>query len=185
MTLSPNKRPTVIKRHSQSSYLRQNPCFYLTQTRPKLIIICQFISVLWNIEFVCMFMFTKYIIYIKDTVHASLLRSVWFFMDCSSPGSSVHGIFQAKILEWVAISPSRGSSWPRGGAHISCNSCTADGFFTTEPLESPQWASAVGKIPIFLSKVLHNDIYASKKIWYKDHPCNHYQFGLISYCYYY
>ena len=106
-------------------------------------------------------------------------------MDCSSPGSSVHGIFQAKILEWVAISPSRGSSWPRGGAHISCNSCTVDGFFTTKPLESPQWASAVGKIPIFLSKVLHNDIYASKKIWYKDHPCNHYQFGLISYCYYY
>ena len=31
-------------------------------------------------------------------------------MDCSSPGSSVHGIFQARILEWVAISSSRGSS---------------------------------------------------------------------------
>ena len=87
MTLSPNKRPTVIKGHSQSSYLRQNPCFYLTQTRPKLIIICQFISVLWNIEFVCMFMFTKYIIYIKDTVHASLLRSVWFFM---TPWTAAH-----------------------------------------------------------------------------------------------
>ena len=33
--------------------------------------------------------------------------------DCSPPGSSVHGIFQVKILEWVAISFSRGSSWPR------------------------------------------------------------------------
>ena len=33
-------------------------------------------------------------------------------MDCSSPGSSVHGIFQARILEWVAISFSRGSSYP-------------------------------------------------------------------------
>ena len=33
-------------------------------------------------------------------------------MDCSPPGSSVHGIFQARILEWVAISSSRGSSWP-------------------------------------------------------------------------
>ena len=87
MTLSPNKRPTVIKGHCQSSYLRQNPCFYLTQTRPKLVIICQFISVLWNIEFVCMFMFTKYIIYIKDTVHASLLRSVWFFM---TPWTAAH-----------------------------------------------------------------------------------------------
>ena len=34
-------------------------------------------------------------------------------MDCSLPGSSVHGIFQAEILEWVAISFSRGSSRPR------------------------------------------------------------------------
>ena len=34
-------------------------------------------------------------------------------LDCSLPGSSVHGIFQARILRWVAISPSRGSSSPR------------------------------------------------------------------------
>ena len=34
-------------------------------------------------------------------------------MDCSPPGSSVHGISQARILEWVAISSSRGSSQPR------------------------------------------------------------------------
>ena len=34
-------------------------------------------------------------------------------MDCSLPGSSVHGIFQARVLEWVAISYSRGSSRPR------------------------------------------------------------------------
>ena len=34
-------------------------------------------------------------------------------MDCSPPGSSVHGIFQARILEWVAIFSSRGSSQPR------------------------------------------------------------------------
>ena len=36
-------------------------------------------------------------------------------MDCSLPGFSVHGIFQAKILEWVAISFSRGSSHPSNG----------------------------------------------------------------------
>ena len=41
-------------------------------------------------------------------------------MDCSPPGSSVHGIFQMRILEWVAISLSRGSSWPRGWTRISC-----------------------------------------------------------------
>ena len=34
-------------------------------------------------------------------------------VDCSPPGSSVHGILQARVLEWVAMPPSRGSSWPR------------------------------------------------------------------------
>ena len=41
-------------------------------------------------------------------------------MDCSPPGSSVHGIFQARILEWVAISSSRGSSWSRDQSWVSC-----------------------------------------------------------------
>ena len=40
-------------------------------------------------------------------------------MGCSPPGSYVHRISQARTLEWVIISPSRGSSWPR----ISCSSC--------------------------------------------------------------
>ena len=41
-------------------------------------------------------------------------------MHCSLPGSSVHGILQARILEWVAISFSGGSSWLRDGTRISC-----------------------------------------------------------------
>ena len=53
-------------------------------------------------------------------------------MDCSPPGSSVQGILQARILEWVAISFSRGSSRPRDGTHISY---LAGRFFTTEPPE--------------------------------------------------
>ena len=51
---------------------------------------------------------------------------VWFFcdpVDCSLPGSSVHGILQAKILEWVAMPSSRGSSWPRDWSLISHVSC--------------------------------------------------------------
>ena len=40
-------------------------------------------------------------------------------MDCSLPGASVHGIFQARILEWVAISFSRGSSQPRDQTQVS------------------------------------------------------------------
>ena len=41
-------------------------------------------------------------------------------MDCSLPGSSVYGILQARILEWVAIPFSRGSSWPRDWTWVSC-----------------------------------------------------------------
>ena len=44
--------------------------------------------------------------------------------DCSPPSSSVHGILQARILERVAISSSRGSSWPRDWTWVSCISCT-------------------------------------------------------------
>ena len=41
-------------------------------------------------------------------------------LDCSLPASSVHGIFQARVLEWVAISCSWGSSWPRDWTYVSC-----------------------------------------------------------------
>ena len=41
-------------------------------------------------------------------------------MDCNLPGSSVHGISQARILEWVTILFSRGSSWPRDQIWVSC-----------------------------------------------------------------
>ena len=69
-------------------------------------------------------------------MHAKLLQScptLWDPMDCSPPGSSVHGILQARILEWVAISSSRGSSPPRDQKCICCVSCIAGGFFTAEP----------------------------------------------------
>ena len=46
-------------------------------------------------------------------------------MGYSPPGSSAHGIFQARILEWVAISSSRRSSQPRGWSRVSCISCIA------------------------------------------------------------
>ena len=56
------------------------------------------------------------------------------YMGCSLPGSSVHGISQARILEWVAISSSRGSSRPREQSCISSASPALAGrFLTTEP----------------------------------------------------
>ena len=54
-------------------------------------------------------------------------------LDCSPPGPSVHGVSQARTLEWVAMPSSRGSSPPRGWAWVSCVSCTAGVFFATEP----------------------------------------------------
>ena len=42
-------------------------------------------------------------------------------MDCSPPGSSVHGILQARIPEWVAMPSSRGSSQPRDQTPVSCS----------------------------------------------------------------
>ena len=55
-------------------------------------------------------------------------------MDCSLTGSSVNGISQARILEWVAISFSRGSSQPRDQ---TCISCIGRWVLTTEPSEKP------------------------------------------------
>ena len=56
-------------------------------------------------------------------------------MNCSRPGSSLHGIFQTRILEQVAIS--RGSSQPRAQTPTSCTSCFGRRFFTTVPPGKP------------------------------------------------
>ena len=83
--------------------------------------------------------------------------------DCSPPGSSVNEIFQARTLEWVAISYSRGSSWPSDLTQVSC---IAGIFFTDwatgEALESPhaRWLSVmqlVGATPL-----------SSQKLWKLD-----------------
>ena len=77
-------------------------------------------------------------------------------MDCSLPGSSVHGILQARILEWAAISFSRGSAWHRGCTLSPMSPALAGSLFTTsaswEPLLPPvalnEWLTGGGvKIP--------------------------------------
>ena len=55
-------------------------------------------------------------------MHAQLCPTLCHPMDYR-PGSSVHGIFPARILEWFAFSYSRGSSPPRDGTCVSCVSC--------------------------------------------------------------
>ena len=86
----------------------------------------------------------------KDRFPAKKSNSIWWWwwlshyivsdscdtMDCSLPDSSVHGIYQARLLEWIAIFFSRESSWLRHQTHVSC---IAGGFCTTEPLN--HWGS--------------------------------------------
>ena len=62
------------------------------------------------------------------SMHAQSSLTLWHHGLCLT-GYSVHGIFQAIILEWVAILFFRGSSWPRAR---TCISCTAGRFFTSE-----------------------------------------------------
>ena len=52
-------------------------------------------------------------------------------VDYSAPGSPVHEILQARILEWVAVLSSRGSSGPSDGTHSLKSPSLAGGFFTT------------------------------------------------------
>ena len=59
-------------------------------------------------------------------IHAKSLQStqtLWDPMDCSPTGSSVHGVLQARILEWVTMPSFRGSSQPRDGTFVSYVSC--------------------------------------------------------------
>ena len=76
--------------------------------------------------------------------------------DCSPPGPSVHGISQARMLEWVAIPFYRGSSWPRDWTHIYCIS---GNFFTTEPprkLRTVIWSSSstLGIRPVKMNSLI-------------------------------
>ena len=80
-------------------------------------------------------------------------------MDCSPPGSSIHGIFQSRILEWVAISSSRGSSRPRDWTCVSCTGrwilyhwATGEALFHTATAKSLQscptlWNPIDGSLP--------------------------------------
>ena len=87
-------------------------------------------------------------------------------MDCSLPGFSVHEILQARILEWVAISSSRGSSWPKDLTYISCGFCIAGGFFTTEPPRKPLHTYAYSETYIHIFIYVSICICVCVHIWF-------------------
>ena len=78
-------------------------------------------------------------------------------MDCILPGSSVHRILQARILEWVAISFSRGSSWPRDRTLVFCIVGT---FFTV-------WDTGEVPLLLYLTEILDGSekSFRVRKIW--------------------
>ena len=77
-------------------------------------------------------------------------------MDYNPPGSSVHGILQAR-LEWIARPSSKTSSWPRDQTCVSCGSCTAARFFTTEPPgKPPKWVYIVIEDSISTKYLAHS-----------------------------
>ena len=69
----------------------------------------------------------------------SCFSLVWLCvtMDCNSPGSSVHGILQARILQWVIMPSSRGSSQPRDWTSVSCVLNWQAGSLPLVPLAKP------------------------------------------------
>ena len=82
-------------------------------------------------------------------------------MDCSPPGSSVRGVLQARILEWVAMPSSSGSSWPPGIEPMSLTFPALAGvFFTTSTTwEAPwQWWNKMGILAILLHKPLNSGV---------------------------
>ena len=95
-------------------------------------------------------------------------------MDCSPPGSSVHGILQARILEWFAIYFARGCSWPSHWTHVSSleSPPLAYGFFTT----SASW-EAIGLMQTVPGELAYWEVLKliiaarfllSCKVWYPN-----------------
>ena len=85
-----------------------------------------------------------------QVVHAQSCPTLCDPLNCSLPGSSIHGILQARILEWVAISFSRGSSWPRDSTCISCSSCIGNKILY-------HWATWEAQIFISIMSVIFPD----------------------------
>ena len=92
-------------------------------------------------------------------------------MDCNPPGCSIRGILQARILEWVAMPFSRGSSWSRGWNWVSC---IAGRFFTNGATRKAQYFKAW-----FLENREHHLSYMGTEwqnwamLWFAKHMSDH------------
>ena len=94
-------------------------------------------------------------------------------MDCSPPGSSVHGILPARILEWVAMPSSRGFSWPWDQTHVSRGSCTAGRSFTDESPEAICRSRRRQNQPFTIIHIITT--VSTTNILSSCHQCRHFQ----------
>ena len=91
-------------------------------------------------------------------------------MDCSLSGSSIHGIFQASVLEWIAISFSRGLSWPRKWTRVSR---TAGKRFTVWATREAQlWYYLGVKKTVVLRKLTWNNFQDSVELQHNTEWCS-------------
>ena len=103
-------------------------------------------------------------------MHAKLLQSYPTLRPhglCSPPGSSVHRIFQARKLEWVAMSFSRESSWPRDWTRIFSSPAQAEGSLPLAPPGKPSPSSAHSKKFAFFvvfQKILGKELYYHRSL---------------------
>ena len=81
--------------------------------------------------------------------------TLWDPMDCSPPSSSVHGILQIRILEWVAIPFSRESSWSRNQTQVSC--IAGRSFIVWASREAPSIDLRSAKCQCVLSRLEKSD----------------------------
>ena len=98
-------------------------------------------------------------------------------MECSPPGFSVHGILQVRVLEWITIPFSRGSSWPRNWTWVSH---IADRFFTFwATREGGSYSSSVSSFLRNLHTVLCSDCTSLRthrqyrSVPFAPHPLQH------------
>ena len=98
-------------------------------------------------------------------------------MDCSPPGSSVHGTLQARMLEWAAISYSRGSSWCRDRTSVAYVSCTGRQVFFL-PLAPPRKSLWLGKCLQLRGEGNSITAYLRKTL-YQQQNCNYVKWGMF------
>ena len=119
-------------------------------------------------------------------VHLTLLQlclTLCSPVDCCLPGSSVHGILQARILEWVAMPSFRGSYWPRDWTYISCVSCIGRQVLYHCATWKPQLILAFlqsNKLSLFSSSVSSHSMWISgipKDLFQRPHSVS------MTYCF--